>query len=88
MATDLVGKKVDLIVASGGDRSALAAKSATSTIPIIFSAGDPVVIGLVASLNRPGGNVTGFSIITVELHPKLLELLSELVPQAGVIPCS
>jgi putative tryptophan/tyrosine transport system substrate-binding protein len=74
-----------LIVASGGGRSALAAKSATSTIPIIFSAGDPIVIGLVASLNRPGGNVTGFSIITVELHPKLLELLSELVPQAGVI---
>jgi putative ABC transport system substrate-binding protein len=85
LATDLVGQKVDVIVASGGDRSALAAKSATSTIPVVFTAGDPVVIGLVASLSRPGGNLTGFSIITVELHPKLLELLSELVPQAGVI---
>ena len=85
LATDLVGRKVDVIVASGGDRSALAAKSATSTIPIVFTGGDPVAIGLVASLARPGGNLTGFSIITVELHPKLLELLSELVPQAGVI---
>jgi putative ABC transport system substrate-binding protein len=85
LATDLVGRKVDLIVASGGDRSALAAKSATSTIPIVFTGGDPVAIGLVASLSRPGGNLTGFSIITVELHPKLLELLFELVPQAGVI---
>jgi putative ABC transport system substrate-binding protein len=85
LATDLVGRKVDVIVASGGDRSALAAKSATSTIPIVFTAGDPVVIGLVVSLSRPGGNLTGFSIITVELHPKLLELISELVPQAGVI---
>jgi putative ABC transport system substrate-binding protein len=85
LATDLVGRKVDVIVASGGDRSALAAKSATSTIPIVFTGGDPVDLGLVASLSRPGGNLTGFSIITVELHPKLLELLSELVPQAGVI---
>jgi ABC-type uncharacterized transport system substrate-binding protein len=85
LATDLVGQKVDVIVASGGDRSALAAKSATSTIPVVFTAGDPVVIGLASSLARPGGNLTGFSIITVELHPKLLELLSELVPQAGVI---
>jgi putative ABC transport system substrate-binding protein len=85
LATDLVGRKVDVIVASGGDRSALAAKSATLTIPIVFTAGDPVVIGLVASLSRPGGNLTGFSIITVELHPKLLELITELVPRAGVI---
>jgi putative ABC transport system substrate-binding protein len=85
LATDLVGRKVDVIVASGGDRSALAAKSATSTIPIVFTGGDPVELGLVASLSRPGGNLTGFSIITVKLHPKLLDLLSELVPQAGVI---
>jgi putative ABC transport system substrate-binding protein len=85
LAADLVGRKVDVIVASGGDRSALAAKSATSTIPIVFTGGDPVALGLVASLNQPGGNLTGFSIITVELHPKLLELLSELVPRAGVI---
>jgi putative tryptophan/tyrosine transport system substrate-binding protein len=85
LAADLVGRKVDVIVATGGDRSALAAKSATSTIPIVFTGGDPVAIGLVASLARPVGNLTGFSIITVELHPKLLELLSELVPRAGVI---
>jgi putative ABC transport system substrate-binding protein len=85
LATDLVGRRVDVIVATGGDRSALAAKSATSTIPIVFTGGDPVAIGLVASLSRPGANLTGFSIITVELHPKLLELISELVPQVGVI---
>jgi putative ABC transport system substrate-binding protein len=85
LAADLVGRKVDVIVASGGDRSALAAKNATSTIPIVFTGGDPVALGLVASLNQPGGNLTGFSIITVRLHPKLLELLSELVPRAGVI---
>ena len=85
LAAELVGRKVDVIVATGSDRSALAAKSATSKIPIVFTGGDPVAIGLTASLARPGGNLTGFSIITVELHPKLLELLSELVPRAGVI---
>src|SRR5437016_4869098 len=85
LAADLVGRKVDLIVTSGGPASALAAKSATSTIPIVFSAGDPVADGLVASLAQPGGNLTGFSGIFVELHPKRLELLSELVPQTRVI---
>jgi ABC-type uncharacterized transport system substrate-binding protein len=86
LAVDLVGRKVDLIVASGGIPSALAAKNATSMIPIVFTAvGDPVEAGLVASLARPGGNLTGFSILTVELTPKRLELLSELVPQAKVI---
>jgi putative ABC transport system substrate-binding protein len=75
-----VGRKVDLIVASGGDRSALAAKSATSTIPIVFTGGDPVAIGLVASLSRPGGNLTGFSIITVELHPKRSSCFSSWFP--------
>jgi len=86
LAADLVGRKVDLIVASGGPTSALAAKSATSTIPIVFTAvGDPVRAGLVASLARPGGNVTGFSILFAELTPKRLELLSELVPRAKVI---
>jgi putative tryptophan/tyrosine transport system substrate-binding protein len=85
-AADLVSRRVDVIVTQGGTASALAAKSETSTIPIVFnSGGDPVAIGLVASLARPGGNLTGFSIITVELMPKRLELLSELVPQAKVI---
>ncbi len=85
MAADLVGRKVDVIVTMGGLSSALAAKSATSAIPIVFSAADPVGAGLVASLARPGGNLTGFSIMATELMPKGLELISELVPQAGVI---
>src|SRR5438045_2419966 len=72
-------------VASGGASSALAAKTATSTIPIVFVAADPVGAGLVASLARPGGNLTGFSILSSELTPKRLELVSELVPQARVI---
>jgi putative ABC transport system substrate-binding protein len=86
LAADLVARKVDVIVASGGLPPALAAKSATSTIPIVFSVGiDPVAGGLVASLARPGGNLTGFSVFVTELMPKRLELLSELVPQAKVI---
>jgi len=86
IAADLVGRKVDLIAASGGPASALAAKSATSIIPIVFVSGDDAVAaGLVASLARPGGNLTGVSFLDVELMPKRLDLLSELVPQAGVI---
>jgi putative tryptophan/tyrosine transport system substrate-binding protein len=86
MAADLVGRKVGVIVTSGGDEVAFAAKNATSTIPIVFAgAGDPVGNGLVASLSRPGGNVTGVSILTVDLTSKRVELLSELVPQARVI---
>jgi putative ABC transport system substrate-binding protein len=86
LAADLVGRKVDLIVTSGGTPAALAAKSATSTIPIVFThVSDPGGMGLVASLARPGGNLTGFANITTELMPKRLELLSELVPQARVI---
>src|SRR6267378_2054536 len=85
LAADLVGRKVDLIMASSPP-SALAAKSATSTIPIVFrGGGDPVGGGLVASLARPGGNLTGVSFIPNELTAKRLELLSELVPQAGAI---
>ncbi len=85
LAADLVGRKVDLIMASSPP-SALAAKSATSTIPIVFrGGGDPVGTGLVASLARPGGNLTGVSFVPNELTAKRLELLSELVPQAGVI---
>src|SRR5204863_7331692 len=86
LAADLVGRKVDVIVADGGTPPPLAAKSATSTIPIVFLMGDdPVGAGLVASLARPGGNLTGVSFLNVELHPKRLEVLSELVPQARVI---
>src|SRR5215472_3455448 len=85
LAADLVSRKVDLIAAIGGV-SARAAKNATSTIPIVFmGSGDPVGEGLIASLARPGGNLTGFSNLFVELHPKRLELLSELIPQARVI---
>ena len=84
LAADLVGRKVDLIATSGP--AVLAAKNATSTIPIVFAGvSDPVELGLVASLARPGGNITGFSTMGGELNPKRFELLSELVPRAGVI---
>jgi putative ABC transport system substrate-binding protein len=86
LAANLVGRTVDLIVAGGSLQVVLAAKSATSTIPIIFPAlSDPVAAGLVASLARPGGNLTGFSPFQYEMMPKRLELLTELVPQARVI---
>jgi len=86
LAADLVGRKVDVIVSTGGTPTALAAKNATSTIPIVFRAGaDPVGAGLVASLAQPGGNLTGVSMLIDELTSKRLELLSELVPQAKVI---
>lgn len=86
LAADLVSQKVDVIVAIGGTPPTLAAKSATSTIPIVFEAvGDPVGIGLVASLARPGGNVTGFTNITTELMPKRVDLLSQIAPRASVI---
>jgi putative ABC transport system substrate-binding protein len=85
LAADLVGRKVDVIV-TYGTPGIQAAKSATSTIPIVFfGGGDLVANGFVASLARPGGNLTGISIMGVELDPKRLDLLSELVPQAGVI---
>src|SRR5436305_11320332 len=79
LAADLVGRKVDVIVTGGGASSALVAKAATSTIPIIFVSADPVGDGLVASLARPGGNRTGVSLLADELMPKGLELVSELV---------
>jgi putative tryptophan/tyrosine transport system substrate-binding protein len=86
LAADLLGHKVNVIATSGGTSSALAAKNATSTIPIVFETGrDPVETGLVASFSRPGGNLTGVTILTAELMPKRLELLSQLVPQAKMI---
>jgi len=86
LAADFVGRKVDVIVAAGGIPSAQAARDATSTIPVVFTAvADPVGAGVVDSLARPGGNLTGGSVMVTELTPKRLELLSELVPQAAVI---
>jgi len=83
LAADLVARKVDVIATVGGTPPALAAKSATSTIPIVFASGDPIGSGLVASLARPGGNLTGLS--SLDLGPKRVEMLSELVPGAKLI---
>jgi len=86
LAADLVGRKVDLIATLGGPPSVHAAKNATSAIPIVFvTSGDPIEEGLIASLARPGGNLTGVSNLSGELVLKRLELLSELVPQAKMI---
>jgi putative tryptophan/tyrosine transport system substrate-binding protein len=85
LAAELAARKVDVIVTQGGIPPARAAKDATATIPIVFVGGDPIAAGLVASLARPGGNLTGMIFMTAEMVPKRLELISELVPQARVI---
>ena len=86
LAADLVDQKVDIIAAAGGDRSAIAAKHATSKIPIVaVIGGDPVAAGLVATLSRPGGNLTGVSFLTASLTAKRLELLLELTPKTKVV---
>ena len=85
LASDLVGLPVAVLFAAGGSPSALAAKAATSTIPIVFLASDPIALGLVSSLNQPGGNVTGISNVVTELPGKSLSLLKQTVPTVGTI---
>jgi putative tryptophan/tyrosine transport system substrate-binding protein len=86
LAADLIKQKIAVLAAVGGEPSALAAREATSTIPIVFTiGGDPMKIGLVASMNRPLGNATGVSLLAIEPEAKRLAILHELVPKAALI---
>src|SRR5215213_6956391 len=85
-AADLVVRNVSVIFAGGGDITATAAKNATSKIPIVFAMGaDPIKAGLVSSLSQPGGNITGITFLVVQLRPKLIQLVRELLPTARSI---
>jgi ABC-type uncharacterized transport system substrate-binding protein len=85
LAAELVRRSVKVIAATGGDPAVLAAKAASSTIPIVFSTGDPVKAGLVASYSRPGGNLTGIDLLTTTMEPKRVGILHDLMPQASAI---
>ena len=88
LAADLVARRVDVIVTSGAPTSTFAARDVTSTIPIVFATGDALAEGLISSLARPRGNLTGVSVLTIELMPKLSSSFLKLFPALRASPCS